>query len=303
MHEQDQRSVVWRVLYYLVSFVACLLLIGAAALALRWIYSSEPTAEREGATRKTAALVETLVVSRGTYEPELSVLGVRGADGEVVLYDAIRNEHVHHILDVSVTPSGLDRSLETRAQEVTRTILEGLQYVGVLCVEMFLAGDELLVNEIAPRPHNSGHLTIEGHTSSQFEQQVRAMCGLPLGSPSRRVPAIAMANLLGDLWTAGEPAWDRALAIPDTSLHLYGKSEARPKRKMGHITALGESPDQARSRALEARESLGEVVGVRGFEPPTSATRTQRSSKLSDTPTPTAERTLGGPSSSVKSGD
>jgi 5-(carboxyamino)imidazole ribonucleotide synthase len=128
--------------------------------------------------------------------------------------------------------------------------------VGVICVEMFVLGDgEILVNEIAPRPHNSGHLTIDAHVCSQFEQQVRAVCGLPLGSVEP-TGASAMANLLGDLWADGEPDWPAALAVPGVSLHLYGKVEARPGRKMGHLTALAPTPAEARRRALGARAAL-----------------------------------------------
>jgi 5-(carboxyamino)imidazole ribonucleotide synthase len=128
--------------------------------------------------------------------------------------------------------------------------------VGVLCVEFFLSRDgQLLVNELAPRPHNSGHYSIDACVSCQFEQQVRAVCGLPLGSTRLLRPA-AMVNLLGDLWANGEPRFERALKSPEVHLHLYGKSTARPGRKMGHITALGETAEEALARALEARAAL-----------------------------------------------
>jgi 5-(carboxyamino)imidazole ribonucleotide synthase len=131
-----------------------------------------------------------------------------------------------------------------------------LGVVGVLCIEFFLTTDgRLLVNELAPRPHNSGHLTIDAHATCQFEQQVRAVCGLPLGRATQLRPA-AMANLLGDMWQAGPPPWHQALAVPDLKLHLYGKREARPGRKMGHLTALAETPQEATSRVLAAREQL-----------------------------------------------
>jgi len=126
----------------------------------------------------------------------------------------------------------------------------------VLCVEFFLAGDgSLMINELAPRPHNSGHLTIDGHIACQFEQQVRAVCGLPLGSVEQLRPA-AMVNLLGDEWAGGEPAWNAALAMPGVKLHLYGKREPRPGRKMGHLTALAPSAEEAQALALEARRRL-----------------------------------------------
>jgi len=130
--------------------------------------------------------------------------------------------------------------------------------VGVLCVEFFVdRSDRLLVNELAPRPHNSGHLTIDACTTCQFEQQVRAVCGLPLGSPRPHRPA-AMANLLGDLWQPGPPNWSAALAHGNIKLHLYGKAEARPGRKMGHLTALADTPQEAASRVIAARAALGE---------------------------------------------
>ena len=139
---------------------------------------------------------------------------------------------------------------------MTRAVLEALDYVGVLCVEFFVARDgRLLINELAPRPHNSGHLTFDACRTSQFEQQLRAICGLPLGSPELLQPA-AMANLLGDLWSDGEPNWAAALAIGEVKLHLYGKATARPGRKMGHLTAMASSPDRARTLVLRARDAL-----------------------------------------------
>src|SRR5205814_6210913 len=135
-------------------------------------------------------------------------------------------------------PATVPAEIATQAVDITRAVLEGLEFVGVLCVEFFLAKDgRLLINEIAPRPHNSGHLTFDACRTSQFEQQVRAVCGLPLGSPELLQPA-AMANLLGDLWSLGEPHWAGALALGNVKLHLYGKSVARPGRKMGHLTAF-----------------------------------------------------------------
>ena len=128
--------------------------------------------------------------------------------------------------------------------------------MGVLCVEFFVdRHDRLLVNELAPRPHNSGHLTIDACTTCQFEQQVRSVCGLPLGSPRQHRPA-AMANLLGDLWGNGPPNWQRALAMADVKLHLYGKAEPRPGRKMGHLTALADMPQEAAERVIAARAAL-----------------------------------------------
>jgi len=187
---------------------------------------------------------------------EMSVVAARAMDGTVECFDPIENVHTNHILDVSVSPASVSASLAQEAVRVTSAVLEALDYVGVLCVEFFVARDgRLMINEIAPRPHNSGHLTIDACRTSQFEQQVRAICGLPLGSAALTEPA-AMANLLGDLWSAGEPDWAAALALPGVRLHLYGKRAPRPGRKMGHITATGSTRDMARTQVLHARAVL-----------------------------------------------
>ncbi len=152
----------------------------------------------------------------------------------------------------NITPATAEQ-----AESIARRVVTALGVVGILCIELFeTASGELLVNELAPRPHNSGHLTIEACDSSQFDQQVRTLCGLPLGNAAPRQPA-AMANLLGDLWEPGEPNWERALELPGVSLHLYGKESAKVGRKMGHLTALGETPEAARALAIEARTWLG----------------------------------------------
>ncbi len=191
-----------------------------------------------------------------SFAGELSVVGVRGLDGAMAIYQPIVNHHVNHILDLSVCPGNLTRPTRDRAIAITRTLLEAWDVVGVLCVEMFLMPDgDLLVNEVAPRPHNSGHLTIDAHACSQFEQQVRAVCGLPLGDVSQVAPA-AMVNLLGDLWRDGEPVWAAACAVPGVKLHLYGKGRARPGRKMGHLTALGDTAEAATNKVLAARAAM-----------------------------------------------
>jgi len=147
-------------------------------------------------------------------------------------------------------------TIASQASEIARTVVKQLEAVGLICIEFFLTSDnQLLVNEIAPRPHNSGHLTIEACETSQFEQQVRAICGLPLGATAMRSPA-AMANLLGHLWAKGEPDWPATLSEPHVQLHLYGKAEALPGRKMGHLTALANSPATARQYVELAREKL-----------------------------------------------
>ncbi|MFN0016911.1 MAG: 5-(carboxyamino)imidazole ribonucleotide synthase [Pirellulaceae bacterium] len=187
---------------------------------------------------------------------EVSVVGARGLDGSFVSYGPIRNSHANHILDISVMPAGVSERVAERAIEITREIFSRLEVVGVLCVEFFLdKSGELLVNELAPRPHNSGHLTIDACTTCQFEQQVRAVSGLPLGSPRQHRPA-AMANLLGDLWMGGTPNWQKALTLTDIKLHLYGKAEPRPGRKMGHLTALADTPHDAAERVITARAAL-----------------------------------------------
>lgn len=191
------------------------------------------------------------------FEREVSVVGVRGVDGSVMLYDPFENDHANHILDVTRFPARLSEASRRDALEIARTALEGLEVVGVLCVEMFHLDDgSLVVNELAPRPHNSGHLTIEAHPASQFEQQVRAVCGLPLGSTAPSVPGAAMANLLGDLWSAGEPNWAAALARPRVRLHLYGKDGARPGRKMGHLTSTAATAQEAVDDVVAARKAL-----------------------------------------------
>ncbi len=190
------------------------------------------------------------------FESELSVVAARGISGEFASYGPIGNTHSRHILDVSVCPAQVPTRVATEAIEIARAVLERLDVVGVLCVEFFLTRDgRLLINETAPRPHNSGHLTIDGHVTCQFEQQVRAICGLPLGSSEQRIPC-AMANLLGDLWTPGEPNWRAVLEHPSVKLHLYGKREARVGRKMGHLTALASSVGEAERIARAAREAM-----------------------------------------------
>lgn len=190
------------------------------------------------------------------YEREVSVVAARGHDGQVVDFGVIENHHVGGILDISLAPARISAACERRAREITRAVLEALGVVGVLCVEFFaLPGGELLINELAPRPHNSGHLTFDACVTSQFEQQLRAVCGLPLGATDLLRPA-AMANLMGEQWQRGEPRWAEALALPDVKLHLYGKSDPRPGRKMGHLTALGASAEAAAQRVNEARSRL-----------------------------------------------
>ena len=191
------------------------------------------------------------------FEREVSVVAARAASGEFAHYGVIENEHRRHILDVSVAPPvGLAPNIAREAIEIARSILETLEVVGVMCVEFFVTrAGALLVNELAPRPHNSGHLTFDACVTSQFEQQLRAVCGLPLGSTEMLRPA-AMANLLGELWQESQPDWRAALAFPDVKLHLYGKLEPRRGRKMGHLTALATTPQEATRLVRAARAAL-----------------------------------------------
>ena len=191
------------------------------------------------------------------YQAEVSMIAARNASGQIECYPLVENQHANHILDVSRCPVSPQLApLQSRATEICRGIAERFQVVGLFCVEFFVdASGDLLINEIAPRPHNSGHLTIEAFDCSQFEQQVRAMCNLPLARPVQLRPA-AMSNLLGDVWSAGEPHWNAALVQPSVYLHLYGKSEARVGRKMGHLTVLADDADEAAARARSLRQHL-----------------------------------------------
>ena len=188
---------------------------------------------------------------------EASVVAARDFTGDFRHYGVIENTHSRHILDLSVAPApSVSDQTAREAIDIARGVMEALDVVGVMCVEFFVTRDQrLLVNELAPRPHNSGHLTFDASVTSQFEQQLRAVCGLPLGSTELLRPA-AMANLLGELWNSGEPDWRAALALPDVKLHLYGKTEARPGRKMGHLTALASTAETAARNVLAARSAV-----------------------------------------------
>jgi 5-(carboxyamino)imidazole ribonucleotide synthase len=199
---------------------------------------------------------EAILESFIDFDCEISVVAARSADDRIVTYGPMRNTHRDHILDLSLVPAGIGERTANSAIDIARIVLESLDVIGVLCVEFFVAKNgDLMINELAPRPHNSGHVTIDTHVTCQFEQQVRAVCGLPLGSTQQHRPA-AMANLLGDLWQSGPPRWDAALALDEVKLHLYGKQDARPGRKMGHLTALADTADEAARRVLAARDRL-----------------------------------------------
>ena len=191
------------------------------------------------------------------FAAEVSVVVARGADGRAVAYPPGLNRHERHVLDSTLIPAPIGPVVTQEARALALAIAEALGTVGVLTTEFFLTAEgDLFVNELAPRPHNSGHLTIEAAVTSQFEQQVRALCGLPLGAADLARPA-AMVNLLGDLWSHGEPDWSAALcADPGVKLHLYGKRTPAHGRKMGHLTVLDPDPDLALARALAARRAL-----------------------------------------------
>jgi 5-(carboxyamino)imidazole ribonucleotide synthase len=189
-------------------------------------------------------------------ELELSVVVARSPQGEVRAFPVAENHHARHVLDLTVMPARVAEDVAERAETLARRVVTGLGVIGLGCVELFLTRDgDLWVNEVAPRPHNSGHVTIEACRVDQFEQQVRAVCGLPLGDPGSVRPG-AMANLLGDLWEGGEPDWRAALAVDGARLHLYGKAVARPGRKMGHLSAVADDPDAAAALVLRARAAL-----------------------------------------------
>lgn len=211
----------------------------------------------EGASAWSACGAQSAVLEAWVpFEKEISVIIARGVDGAISLFPVCENIHSRHILDLTVAPARITRAVADDASALATRIATQLNLVGVLAVEMFLAEDgTLMVNELAPRPHNSGHFSFDACITSQFEQQLRAVCGLPLGSTRLLRPA-AMANLLGDLWSAGEPDWRAAAAFPYVKLHLYGKSEAKPGRKMGHLVGLGDDVEESLAMVRAARSAL-----------------------------------------------
>lgn len=193
---------------------------------------------------------------------EISVVLARGADGKIACFPPAENLHTNGILDVSAVPATGSEALIGQAEILAAQVAEKMHYVGVLGVEFFVVGGELFANEMAPRPHNSGHYTIDACITDQFEQQVRALCGLPLGD-ARAHSAAVMVNLLGDLWYqqdkhhSTEPEWNELFDVPNLKLHLYGKQQARAGRKMGHFTVFGSNPAEVRAAALSARKAIG----------------------------------------------
>lgn len=190
---------------------------------------------------------------------EVSVVLARGLQGEVMTYPVSENIHEGGILDVSVVPARINQALEENVINMAKEIATALNYVGIMAVEFFISNGELLVNEIAPRPHNSGHYTLDACVTDQFEQQVRAVCGLPLGDTTLLSPVV-MINMLGDIWHNGKaPKWQKLLDQPNVKLHLYGKREARPGRKMGHFNVLSENIDDALKLAEDLKQQLSKV--------------------------------------------
>jgi 5-(carboxyamino)imidazole ribonucleotide synthase len=192
-------------------------------------------------------------------EGELSVLVVRDQLGNTACYDPAENFHRDHILDLSIIPARYPQTILTEARAIALSIADALAYEGILAIEFFLTqGNKLLVNELAPRPHNSGHHTLDACQTSQFEQQLRVACGLPIGGTKSITPSV-MWNLLGDLWPKSDqaPDWQPVLATPGAKLHLYGKDAARPGRKMGHVTFIASTLDEALEQALSCRRRFG----------------------------------------------
>ncbi|WP_133794106.1 5-(carboxyamino)imidazole ribonucleotide synthase [Prosthecobacter fusiformis] len=186
---------------------------------------------------------------------EVSVVGARSVDGRMAVHGVVENQHAHHILDVSLAPARVSPEIAEQALELWEAVATGLEYVGTMAVELFVTAEgRVLVNEVAPRPHNSGHYTIDACVTNQFQQQMRAICGLSLGDPTQHTPAV-MVNLLGDVWPSEHvhPDWSPILGHPRAKLHLYGKASARAKRKMGHYTVLGDSLDEALDSVTQLR--------------------------------------------------
>jgi 5-(carboxyamino)imidazole ribonucleotide synthase len=194
------------------------------------------------------------------FERELSVICARDGNGQACTFPASENVHTRQILDYSIVPARIKPEVEHRAVSIAQNIADDLNVIGLIAVEFFLTSDnQLIVNELAPRPHNSGHYTLDACLTSQFEQQLRAVCGLPFGSTALLRPSV-MVNLLGDLWNGGlQPDWRPVLRHPRAKFHLYGKLEGRPGRKMGHFCVLRETIEQALAEALDIKQELTHV--------------------------------------------
>ena len=204
----------------------------------------------------SARNVDLIVEQFVSFKAEVSTICARTIDGMTATFDPAENIHRNHILDTSIVPARIDESVTDKARIIATDIAEKLDVIGLIAVEMFVTQEnDILVNELAPRPHNSGHYTMDGCDTSQFEQLVRILAGMPITLPKLHSPTV-MVNLLGEIWedTDGNPDWQRALELPGVSLHLYGKSAARVGRKMGHINVVAETVEEALYIAVEARE-------------------------------------------------
>jgi 5-(carboxyamino)imidazole ribonucleotide synthase len=200
--------------------------------------------------------VPCVVEQKIALDAEFSVIISRSEQGQIALFAPTQNVHLNGVLDVSTAPSQLDSQMLDQGKSAATKIAEKLDYVGVLAVEFFVSDNRLFVNELAPRPHNSGHWTLDAARTSQFEQQVRALVGEPLGDPSMTCSAVAMVNLLGDRWANGEPLFELADTDSCAHLHLYGKKDARAGRKMGHLTVTGDHVEAATNSAISLRSAI-----------------------------------------------
>ncbi|WP_296591742.1 5-(carboxyamino)imidazole ribonucleotide synthase [Methylophaga sp.] len=199
---------------------------------------------------------ECVLEQRIDLEREISVVLARGEDGQITAFPVAENVHINGILHSTSVPSAAAETQQKAAIEMASKIADGLDYVGTMAVEFFVSKQgEIIANEIAPRPHNSGHYTLDACRTSQFEQQVRMLCGLPAGSP-KLISPVVMINLLGDVWGNSQPDWDKLLNKPDIKLHLYGKREARAGRKMGHFNVLADTTDLAMQSANTVFEDI-----------------------------------------------
>ncbi|MCE9541298.1 5-(carboxyamino)imidazole ribonucleotide synthase [Candidatus Kaiserbacteria bacterium] len=191
------------------------------------------------------------------FDKELAVVAARTASGEIRLYPVVETIHKDHICDTVIAPAQVDKKIADKAEHLAHSVLASFEGAGVFAIEMFLSGDEVVVNEVAPRVHNSGHWTIEGAVTSQFEQHIRAITGMPLGDTAMAAPAAVMINILGERNGPAEPKGvEEAEKIPGVKVHIYGKMETRKQRKMGHITAVADTLDQAKGSALKARDII-----------------------------------------------
>jgi 5-(carboxyamino)imidazole ribonucleotide synthase len=216
------------------------------------------TPEEASAAFKALGTDEAILEAFIAFEKEISVVAARGLDGSFVPFVPVWNTHRHHILDVTLAPAPVTPELAKEATDIARGVMEALDCIGVLCVEFFVTNDgKLLINELAPRPHNSGHWTIDACVTNQFEQQLRAVCGLPLGEATMNRAHAGMVNLLGDIWKNGTPQWDLLLRDARLKLHLYGKAEARAGRKMGHVNIVGDTAVDVAGKALRVKNILG----------------------------------------------